>query len=85
MALTYSNGSPNSTYLNNWIPIEWDSEIIMRVLKASAIEATAQRHTMNTSTKRILRQQGALLRTASSLRCPPPWRKRVGTVRTSPA
>jgi len=58
MALTYSNGSPNSTYLNNWIPIEWDSEIIMRVLKASAIEATAQRHTMNTSTKRILRQQG---------------------------
>ena len=58
MALTYSNGSPNSTYLNNWIPIEWDSEIIMRVLKASAIEATAQRHVMNTSTKRILRQQG---------------------------
>ena len=58
MALQYSNGSPNSTYLNNWIPIEWDSEIIMRVLKASAIEATAQRHTMNTSTKRILRQQG---------------------------
>jgi HK97 family phage major capsid protein len=58
MALSYSNGSPNSTYLNNWIPIEWESEIIMRVLKASAIEATAQRHTMNTSTKRILRQQG---------------------------
>lgn len=58
MALTYSENSPNSTYLNNWIPIEWDSEIIMRVLKASAIEATAQRHSMATSTKRILRQQG---------------------------
>lgn len=58
MALTYSSGSPNSTYLSNWIPIEWDSEIIMRVLKASAIEATAQRHSMATSTKRILRQQG---------------------------
>lgn len=58
MALTYSESSPNSTYLDNWIPIEWDSEIIMRVLKASAIEATAQRHSMATSTKRILRQQG---------------------------
>ncbi len=58
MALTYSSGSPNSTYLASWIPIEWDSEIIMRVLKASAIEATAQRHSMATSTKRILRQQG---------------------------
>jgi len=58
MALAYSEGTPNSTYLDNWIPIEWDSEIIMRVLKASAIEALAQRHSMATSTKRILRQQG---------------------------
>lgn len=58
MALAYSQGSPDSTYLDNWIPIEWDSEIIMRVLKSSAVEATAQRHTMATSTKRILRQQG---------------------------
>jgi HK97 family phage major capsid protein len=46
------------TYLDNWIPIEWDSEVIMRVLKASAVEALAQKHTMNTSTKRILRQSG---------------------------
>jgi HK97 family phage major capsid protein len=58
MALQYSENSPNSTYLDNWIPIEWDSEVIMRVLRASAIEAVAQRHPMNTSTKRILRQQG---------------------------
>jgi HK97 family phage major capsid protein len=56
--LNYSENSPNSTYLDKWIPIEWDSEIIMRVLKASAIEALAQRHPMATSTKRILRQQG---------------------------
>lgn len=48
----------NLTYLDNWIPIEWDSEVIMRVLKASAVEALAQKHTMNTSTKRILRQSG---------------------------
>lgn len=48
----------NATYLDNWIPIEWDSEVISRVMKASAIEATAQRHPMATSTKRILRQSG---------------------------
>jgi len=51
---------PNAgaTYLDNWIPIEWDSEVISRVMASSAIEATAQRHGMNTSTKRILRQSG---------------------------
>jgi HK97 family phage major capsid protein len=48
--------TPN--YQDNWIPIEWDSEVIMRVLKASAVEALAEKHPMNTSTKRILRQQG---------------------------
>ena len=47
-----------ASYQDNWIPIEWDSEVIMRVLKSSAVEALAERHTMNTSTKRILRQQG---------------------------
>jgi HK97 family phage major capsid protein len=46
---------------DNWIPIEWDSEVIMRVLKASAVEALAERHTMQTSTKRILRQQSYLV------------------------
>jgi HK97 family phage major capsid protein len=48
----------STTYLDNWIPIEWDSEVIMRVLKASAVESQAQHHPMNTSTKRILRQAG---------------------------
>lgn len=51
-------GAATPTYLDNWIPIEWDSEVIMRVLKASAVEALAQKHTMNTATKRILRQSG---------------------------
>jgi HK97 family phage major capsid protein len=50
-----------ANYQANWIPIEWDSEVIMRVLKASAVEALAERHSMNTSTKRILRQQGYLV------------------------
>jgi HK97 family phage major capsid protein len=48
----------STTYLDNWIPIEWDSEVIMRVLKASAVESLAQKHVMNTATKRILRQSG---------------------------
>lgn len=51
-------GAADLTYLDNWIPIEWDSEVIMRVLKASAVESLAQKHSMNTATKRILRQSG---------------------------
>ncbi len=50
-----------ANYQDDWIPIEWDSEVIMRVLKASAVEALAERHTMATSTKRILRQQSYLV------------------------
>jgi HK97 family phage major capsid protein len=50
--------SSNASYLDNWIPIEWDSEVISRVLKTSSVEALAQRHNMQTSTKRILRQSG---------------------------
>ena len=56
MADQAANSSP--TYLDNWIPIEWDSEVVMRVLKASAVESLAQKHTMQTATKRILRQSG---------------------------
>lgn len=47
-----------SGYLDNWIPLEWDSEVIQRVLMNSAVEATAQRHVMHTSTKRVLRSSG---------------------------
>lgn len=50
-----------ANYQDDWIPIEWDSEVIMRVLKASAVEALAERHSMQTSTKRILRQQSYLV------------------------
>ncbi|MFC8077519.1 phage major capsid protein [Streptomyces sp. NPDC057307] len=41
--------------LSAWIPIEWDSDVIQRVLKASAVEANASRVSMGTSTKRVLR------------------------------
>ncbi len=50
-----------ANYQDDWIPIEWDSEVISRVLKASAVEALAERHSMATSTKRILRQQSYLV------------------------
>ncbi|MCA1840211.1 MAG: phage major capsid protein [Actinobacteria bacterium] len=50
-----------ANYQDDWIPIEWDSEVVMRVLKSSSVEALAERHTMATSTKRILRQQSYLV------------------------
>ena len=50
-----------SGYQDDWIPLEWDQEVIMRVLRNSAVESLAERHSMNTSTKRILRQQGYLV------------------------
>jgi len=56
----------STTYLDNWIPIEWDSEVIMRVLKTSAVEATAQRHSMSAATKRILRQSGYTVTSGAS-------------------
>ncbi|MFN2637837.1 MAG: phage major capsid protein [Gemmatimonadaceae bacterium] len=52
-------GSPG--YQDDWIPIEWDSEVVMRVLKTSAVEALGERHSMATATKRILRQQSYLV------------------------
>lgn len=54
-----NQASPASTtYLDSWIPLEWDQEVIMRVNKASSVESLAQRHNMQTATKRILRQHG---------------------------
>lgn len=44
--------------IDNWIPIEWDSEVIGRVLMDSAIERYARPHTMTSATKRILRSGG---------------------------
>jgi HK97 family phage major capsid protein len=51
---------------DDWIPLEWDDEVIMRVLKNSAVESLAERHTMATSTKRILRQQSYLVTAGKS-------------------
>ncbi|MGY0062839.1 phage major capsid protein [Streptomyces sp. LZ34] len=44
--------------IDSWIPIEWDSEVIQRVQRESAIEQLGYRVPMNTATKRILRSAG---------------------------
>lgn len=44
--------------IDNWIPIEWDSDVIMRVLMDSAVEKFARPHNMTSSTKRVLRSGG---------------------------
>lgn len=44
--------------IDNWIPIEWDSDVIMRVLMDSAVEKYARPHNMTSSTKRVLRSGG---------------------------
>lgn len=44
--------------IDSWIPIEWDSEVIGRVLMDSAVEKYARPHKMTSATKRILRSGG---------------------------
>lgn len=46
------------TIIDNWIPIEWDDQVIQRVLSDSAIERYAHPTKMSTATKRILRSAG---------------------------
>jgi hypothetical protein len=44
--------------ITTWIPIQWDSEVIQRVQRESAIEQLGYRVPMGTATKRILRSSG---------------------------
>lgn len=44
--------------INDWIPIEWDSDVITRVLMDSAVERFGRPHPMNSATKRVLRSGG---------------------------
>jgi HK97 family phage major capsid protein len=44
--------------ITNWIPIEWDSEVIQRVNQRSAVEAHGRGHSMGSDTKRVLRSAG---------------------------
>ncbi|MGW6738657.1 phage major capsid protein [Streptomyces sp. NPDC055013] len=56
----------NNTNLTDWTPIEWDSNVIQRVLKLSAVEANALPTPMGTATKRVLRAGAFTLTTGSS-------------------
>jgi HK97 family phage major capsid protein len=46
------------TIIDNWIPIEWDDQVIQRVLADSAVERYGHPTRMTTATKRILRSAG---------------------------
>lgn len=46
------------TIIDNWIPIEWDDQVIQRVLADSAVERYGHPTKMTTATKRILRSSG---------------------------
>lgn len=52
--------------LDNWVPIEWDSDVIQRVLKLSAVEGNATPTPMGTATKRILRAGAFNMTTGAS-------------------
>jgi hypothetical protein len=47
-----------SDIIDNWIPVEWNGDVIMRVHQASAVEAFGLSVPMGTETKRVLREQG---------------------------
>ncbi len=44
--------------INDWIPIEWDSQVIQRVQMDSAVERYGYRVPMGSATKRVLRSAG---------------------------
>lgn len=46
------------TIIDNWIPIEWDDQVIQRVLADSAVERYGHPTKMTSATKRILRSAG---------------------------
>jgi HK97 family phage major capsid protein len=48
----------SATYLDNWIPIEWDSDVIQRVQLESAVERHGVPVSMGSATKRVLRSGG---------------------------
>lgn len=51
-------GAASTDIIDNWIPIEWDGDVIQRVLMDSAVERFGRPHPMNTATKRVLRSGG---------------------------
>ncbi len=52
--------------INDWIPIEWDSEVITRINLESAVERYGRPHPMRSSTKRVLRSGGLTVTAGTS-------------------
>jgi hypothetical protein len=53
-----SGGAPTVANVQNWIPIEYDSDVVQRVLMESAVERWARPYPMRTSTREIPRSAG---------------------------
>lgn len=51
-------GAASTDIIDNWIPIEWDSDVIQRVQRESVVERYGYGVPMNTATKRVLRSAG---------------------------
>jgi len=54
----YSHGGGAIANVDDWIPIEYDSEVVQRVLMESAVERFAKRVPMRSKTKSIPRSAG---------------------------
>jgi HK97 family phage major capsid protein len=59
-------GAASTDIIDNWIPIEWDSEVITRVNLESAVERYGRPHPMRSSTKRVLRSGGLTVTSGTS-------------------
>lgn len=55
---TVAGGAPTVANVQNWIPIEYDSDVVQRVRMDSAIERWARPYPMRTSTREIPRSAG---------------------------
>jgi len=53
-----AGGAPTVANVQNWIPIEYDSDVVQRVQMESAVERWARRYPMRTSTREIPRSAG---------------------------
>jgi hypothetical protein len=53
-----AGGAPVNANVQNWIPVEYDSDVVQRVLMESAVERWGRPYPMRTSTREIPRSAG---------------------------
>lgn len=56
----------SSTYLDSWQPIEFDSNVVARVLRDSAVERVGSRVDMNAGVRRVMRSAGLTVTAGTS-------------------